>query len=126
MERVNEVQENNGTIKISEDAIATITSVAVMEIDGVCSLSGSIAGEIAHKLGKKNSTKGIKVTNGEDEVVIDINIVVKYGVRIPEVAWNVQDNVKKSVESMSGLNVTKVNVHVCGVDFAEDSESDAE
>lgn len=113
--------ENNGSIKISDEVIATITSVAVSEIDGVCGLMGSVAGEIASKFGKKSTNKGIKVSTNEDETIIDINIIVKYGIRIPEIAWEVQENVKKSVESMSGLSVVKVNIHVVGVEF-NDSE----
>lgn len=120
------VNENNGTIKISDEVIATITSVAVSEIDGVCGHMGSIAGEIASKFSKKNTNKGIKVSINENETVIDINIIVKYGIRIPEIAWEVQENVKKSVESMSGLNVTKVNIHVVGVEFSENENSDNE
>ena len=119
------VNENNGTIKISDEVIATITTVAVSEIDGVCGLMGSVAGEIASKFGKKNSNKGIKVSTTENETVIDINIVVKYGIRIPEIAWEVQENVKKSVESMSGLSVVKVNIHVVGVEFDESVNSEA-
>ena len=118
MENIN---ENNGTIKISDEVIATITSVAVTEIDGVCGLSGSsIADGIAQKFVKKNSNRGIKVNTVENDTTIDISLVVKYGMRIPEIAWEVQENVKKSVESMSGLNVSKVNIHISGVEFNND------
>lgn len=124
MENLNEFNENNGSIKISDEVIATITSVAVSEIDGVCGLMGSIAGEIALKFGKKNINKGIKVTSDDKEAVIDINLVVKYGIKIPEIAWEVQENVKKAVESMSGLVVTKVNIHVVGVEFESGKNTD--
>lgn len=126
MENLNEINENNGSIKISDEVIATIASVAVSEIDGVCGLMGSIAGEIALKFGKKNSNKGIKVSADDKEAVIDISVVVKYGIRIPEIAWEIQENVKKSVESMSGLTVTKVNIHVAGVEFEKAAESDCD
>ncbi len=116
------INENNGTIKISDEVIATITSVAISEVDGVCGHMGSIAGEIASKFSKKNTNKGIKVSINDNEAVIDINIVVKYGIRIPEIAWEVQENVKKSVESMSGINVVKVNIHVVGVEFKENDD----
>ena len=124
MENLNEINENNGSIKISDEVIATITSVATMEIDGVCGLMGSIAGEIANKLVKKNTNKGIKVSSDDKEAVIDVNIIVRYGVKIPEIAWDVQENVKKAVESMSGLVVAKVNVHVVGVDFETNANND--
>lgn len=123
MENIN---ENNGTIKISDEVIATISSVAVMEVDGVCSLSGnSIAGEIVQKFGKKNSSKGIKISTENDDTVIDINISVKYGSRIPEIAWEVQENVKKSVESMTEINVSKVNIHIVGVEFEKTNPNSA-
>ena len=125
MENLNEINENNGSIKISDEVIATITSVAVAEIEGVSGLMGSIAGEIALKFGKKNINKGIKVSSDDKEAVIDINIVVKYGIKIPEIAWEVQENVKKAVESMSGLVVTKVNVHVVGVEFEANKNTDS-
>ena len=117
MENINEYKENNGSIKISDEVIATIASIAVSEIEGVCGLYGSFAGEIASKLSKKNFNKGVKITSTENDTIIDISLIVKYGIRIPEVAWEVQENVKKSVESMSGLNVEKVNIHIAGVEF---------
>ena len=105
--------ENSGSIKISDEVIMTIAAVAVSEVEGVSCTGGTLS-ELAQKFGKKSFAKGIKVTN-EDEITIDINVAVNYGVKIPDVAWNVQDNVKKSVELMSGLTVGKVNVHVIDV-----------
>jgi len=108
-----QMTEFSGNIKISDEVISTIATVAISEIDGVSCVNGTFS-EFAQKLGKKGFGKGIKVTSGE-ELVLDVNIDVEYGVKIPEVAWSVQDNVKKSVELMSGLTVGKVNVHVVGV-----------
>ncbi len=113
-----------GNVKISDEVIITIAAVAVSEVKGVSCISGTLS-EIAQKFGKKNFVKGIKVTNG-DELTIDVNVVVDYGVRIPEVAWSVQDNVKKSVELMSGLTVGKVNVHVVGVENRSETVERAE
>lgn len=107
---------DKGNIKISDEVISTIATIAVSEIEGVSGMGGTFAGDLVEKLGKKSLTKGVKITmEGENDVVLDLNVVMKYGVRIPEIAWNVQENVKKSVESMSGLNVTKVNVRVVGI-----------
>ncbi len=113
-----------GNVKISDEVIITIAAVAVSEVKGVSCIGGTLS-EIAQKFGKKNFVKGIKVTNG-DELTIDVNVVVDYGVRIPEVAWSVQDNVKKSVELMSGLTVGKVNVHVVGVENRTETTESAE
>jgi len=115
--------ENSGSIKISDEVIATIASVAATEVSGVCGLMGSLAGEIAEKFGKKTAGKGIKVTTTEADVTIDINLIVKYGIRIPEIAWEVQENVKKAVESMSGLSVNKINIHVVDVEFESEEET---
>lgn len=68
-------------------------------------------------LGRKSFSKGVKVEAGESQVVIDISIIVKYGVRIPDVAWKIQEKCKQAVESMTGLEVKKVNVNVQGVSF---------
>lgn len=119
MEKLKDSTENFGIIKISDEVIATIASVAVAEIDGVSGLSVSFVREIAQKFTGKNNTKGIKVATVDDETEIAINLTVKYGIKIPEVAWEVQDVVKKNVESMTSLKVSKVNIHVVSVDFDE-------
>ena len=87
-------------------------------------MSGGIAGGIAELLGRKNQSKGVKVTIGEKQVNIDLYVVMEYGVKIPDVAWEIQEKVKKAVETMTGLNVIEVNIHVQGVtmDKAEDEE----
>ena len=110
-----EIQEENG-IKISNDVIAVISGVAVSEVSGVASMAGGFAGGISEALkGKKNLAKGIKVEATDKEAKIDVNIIVEYGSRIPDVAFEIQNRVKKSVESMTGIKVLEVNVHVQGV-----------
>ncbi len=109
------VNGNNG-IKIADDVVAVIAGVAASEVPGVYSMSGGFAGGISEVLsGKKNLAKGIKVEVGEKETKIDVNIIVEYGTRIPDVAFEIQNRVKKAVESMTGLKVLEVNVHVQGV-----------
>lgn len=114
-ETTEEITENEG-IQISNDVIAVISGVAVSEVQGVSSMAGGFAGGISEVLsGKKNMSKGIKVDVQEKNTKIDVNIIVEYGARIPDVAFEIQKRVKKSVESMTGLTVTEVNVHVQGV-----------
>ena len=104
------------SIQISNDVIAVIAGVAVSEVSGVASMAGGFAGGISEVLsGKKNMAKGIKVEKTESKIKIDVNIVVEYGTRIPDVAFEIQNRVKKAVESMTGMNVEEVNVHVQGV-----------
>jgi len=108
--------ESNANIKIADDVIAVIAGVAVSEVPGVAEMSGGFAGGISEVLsGKKNLSKGIKVESGEKETKIDVNIIVEYGTRIPDVAFEIQNKVKVAVENMTGLKVVEVNVHVQGV-----------
>lgn len=112
----------NGNIKISDEVIETIASVAVSSVDGVSGTGSGIVDGIARRFSKKPSTTGIKATVNERTTSVDINIVVKYGVRIPEVAWTVQDAVKKEIELMTGLTVEKINVRVVGIDIPADKK----
>ena len=108
--------ESNTNIKISDDVVSVIAGVAVSEVPGVAQMSGGFAGGISEVLsGKKNLAKGIKVETGEKETKRDVNIIVEYGVRIPDVAFEIQNKVKKAVENMTGLKVVEVNVHIQGV-----------
>ena len=110
-------------IEISNDVIAVIAGVAVSEVQGVAGMSGGFAGGISEVLsGKKNLAKGIKVEINEKTTKIDVNIIVEYGTRIPDVAFEIQNKVKKAVETMTGLTVTSVNVHVQGVNIPEEKE----
>ena len=111
-----EIKTDNEGIQISSDVVAVIAGVAVSEVRGVSGMSGGFAGGITEVLsGKKNLAKGIKVDINEDIAKIDVNIIVEYGSRIPDVAFEIQNRVKKSVENMTGLKVEEVNVHVQGV-----------
>ena len=109
--------EEFGNLNISDEVLSTIANIAASEVKGVTAMSSGIAGGIVEMLGKKPIGKGIKVETKEGDVKIDIFLIVDYGVRIPDVAWEVQENVKKSIEAMAGLKVTDVNIHVQGVNF---------
>lgn len=116
------LSSDNNEIKIADDVVAVIAGVAVAEVPGVADMAGGFAGGITEVLsGKKNLAKGIKVEVGDKDTKIDVNIIVEYGVRIPDVAYEIQNRVKKAVETMTGLNVVEVNVHVQGVN-TEDKE----
>ena len=117
------INEDN-TIRIADDVVAVIAGVAVSEIPGVYGMAGSFAGGITEVLsGKKNLSKGIKVEVGEKDTKIDVNIIVEYGTRIPDIAFEIQNRVKKAVENMTGLKVLEVNVHVQGVNTEFDKDS---
>lgn len=115
---------SNNAIKIADDVVAVIAGVAVSEIPGVANMAGGFAGGITEVLsGKKNMAKGIKVDIiNEKETKIDVNIIVEYGTRIPNVAYEIQTKVKKAVETMTGLKVLEVNVHVQGVNINNENK----
>ena len=126
VEVTNEETVSDG-IKISDDVVAIIAGKAVSEVTGVYEMAGGFAGGITEVLsGKKNLAKGIKVDITEKETKIDVNIIVEYGVRIPDVAFEIQNRVKKAVETMTGLKVSNVNVHVQGVGIAEEKTKEPE
>jgi len=117
------VENQESGIKIADDVVAVIAGIAVSEVKGVSGMSGGFAGGISEVFsGKKNLAKGIKVELDEGETKIDVNIIVEYGTRIPDVAFEIQNRVKKSVETMTGLKVVAVNVHVQGVKTETDEQ----
>ena len=113
-----------GTIRIADEVVSIIAGLAATEVEGVAGMSGGIAGGIAEILGRKNFSKGVKVEVGAKEAAIDLYIIVKYGVRIPDIALNVQEAVKAAIENMTGLSTVEVNVHVQGVGFPEDVKTE--
>ena len=113
----------NGSIQISEDVVASVTGMAGLEVEGVCGLSSSIGTDIAEMLGMKTLSKGVRLSTTETGALrIDCDVVSKFGQNIFELAKNVQENVKSSVESVTGLRVAEVNVTVCGIALPKDSK----
>lgn len=105
-----------GIVKISDEVVGVIAGLAATEIKGIVGMSASLVGGITQILtGKKNLSKGVKVEMGENSAVIDLYVVVEYGLKIQEIAVQVQNNVKKAVETMTGLTVSAINVHVQNV-----------
>lgn len=112
---VTQVQDN-GTVMISEDVIATIVANAVADVEGIIGLTTKPGADIADKIGMKNWGKGMKITISEDNsVCVDCNVVVAYGHSVVTVAQAVQTAVTSALESATGINVAAVNVNVCGI-----------
>lgn len=112
--------EMAGTITYANEVIAIIAGAAANEVDGV---AGMCSNGLSEKFGKnKNITKGVRVELGTEEVAIDIYLIVEYGTPIQTAAGNVQENVRKAVESMTGLHVVRVDVHVQGVSFEKERQ----
>ncbi len=120
-----EEKKEESNIQISNDVVASIAGMAAAAVPGVAEMAGGFAGGISEVLsGKKNMAKGIKVDVTDNNVKVDVNIIVEYGSRIPDVAYEIQNRVKKSVENMTGLKATEVNVHVQGVSALSDESTD--
>lgn len=109
----------SGTVRISAEVVSTIAGIAAEESKGVAYMYyTSFSGVIAEKLGtKKSQAKGVRVEMSDGSVSVDVYIVIKYGMRVHEVAAGVQESVKNNIETMTGLNVSAVNVHIEGVCF---------
>lgn len=112
-------EEKPGTLKIPDEVIAVCTTNAVSRTKGVAGLSGVFTDNMKNIFVKEPLYKGVKVNQSEEGISIDIYIVVEYGVKIPAVAWDVQENVKKEVETMTEAVVKAVNIHVQGVHFKD-------
>ena len=117
-EYISNVQEN-GTVNISEEVIATIVTTAVKDVDGVVSLNGSFSEDLAGMLGRKNANKGVRIVLGEQDVQVECNLIVLYGHSVVEIAKNVQNSITTAVESMTGLTVSNVDVNVCGISMTK-------
>ncbi len=106
---------DSGILKISEDVVGVIAGIAANEVEGVAGMSGGLVGDIGEILGKKSLSKGVKVDIEDGEAAIDLYLIIEFGMKIPNVAQKVQESCKQAVETMTGLVVTSVNVHVQGV-----------
>lgn len=106
-----------GKVQIAPEVLEVIAGMAASEVEGVAHMSGGLVGDIAERLGRKNIARGVRVEVGTREAAVDVSIIVKYGHRIPEVARNIQDSVRNAIESMTGLSVVEVNVHIIDVEL---------
>ena len=108
--------QDNGSVMISEDVVATIVSLAVKEVEGVVGLSTKPGADIADMIGKKNWGKGLRINIAEDNALtVDCDIIVSYGQSVVAVAASVQEAVAAALESATAVKVTAVNVNVCGI-----------
>lgn len=109
-------EEELSEVKLSDDVFAVCAINAVLKTKGVLGLSGNITDSISEGiLGKENLKKGIKIDQGDNGVALEVFVILKYGINIPAVAWNIQENVKNEIETITSKNVKAVNIHVQGV-----------
>ena len=107
--------------RVSEEIVSMIAARAALRVSGVSRLNGEFTDQLTKKiLGKENIVRGIALTRAEEGLGIDIYLNVEFGARIPDLAWEVQSSVKEAVESVTGLAVQMVNIHVQGVNLQKD------
>ena len=118
----------NGTVSFATEVVATIAGLAATEVEGVASMSSQSGGfaDMFSRKSSRNFTKGVRIDLDGNKVTVDITIVVEYGSPVPDVARSIQENVKKAIETMSGLDVHAVDVHVSGVSFERENRATAE
>lgn len=108
------------SVRISPDVIGIITGIAAGEVEGIAGMSGGIVDGIAEKLGRKDFGKGIKVRLEGEAVSFDLSVIVDYGVRIMETAKKLKQKVRETVEEVTGLTVTSINIHVIGINLPKE------
>ena len=119
-----EIDNGIGSVTFEDDVIAIIAGLAATEVKGVASMAGSMTSSLNEMLGKKDHTKGVKVEVGTEEAAVDLYLSLYYGISIPETCRAVQENVKKAIETMTGLRVVEVNVHVQAVKFEKEAPAE--
>lgn len=111
------VSEDNslGTVEIAPEVIEIITGIAASEIEGLSSMRGSFASGVVERFGKKSHGKGVKVELTETGIVVDLYVVLDFGVSIPQIAQKLQTNIRQSIKGMTALEIAEINVHVVGI-----------
>lgn len=116
------IEQDQDSVRISPDVIAIVAGLAAGEVAGIAGMSGGIVGGIAEKLGRKDLSKGIKIQLEGEVVRIDINVIVDLGVQIVEVAKKLKQEVRGTIEKITGLKVASINIHVQGLNIPKEPE----
>ena len=109
-----------GEVQIANEVVASIAGISASEVEGVDSMAGGLAGELAGKVGAKNLSKGVKGEVADDIAMVELAINMKYGYSIPKTCKQVQEKVMQAINSMTGLTVKQVNVRIAGVSLEQD------
>lgn len=116
-----ERDQESGQITYANEVIATIVSVATSEVEGISGIAGSTSA-LSGRIAKGKIPRGVRVDMNSGDVSVDVSVTVDYGMPIQKVGRNAQENVRKSIESMTGLHVDKVDLHVVGVSFEKENQ----
>ncbi|KMK76994.1 Asp23/Gls24 family envelope stress response protein [Alkalihalobacillus pseudalcaliphilus] len=116
---LDEQKNELGKVEISPEVIEVIAGIAAAEVDGVANMRGNFASGVAERLGKKNHGKGVRVELNDDGILVDVSVVIMYGVSVPEVAKLIQENIQQALQTMTAIHLSAINVHVVGVQFEQ-------
>lgn len=108
---------DQGSVYIYDEVLKTIIAASVTEIKGVAGMSPGFVDEIIEGLGKKNNNKGIKTSYKNQQMIIDLYVIIEYGTKIPDLSWDIQQNVKRSIDKILNIKTSKVNINIQGVLF---------
>ena len=108
---------DDGNVSISEDVIAIIAWEAMHEVEGYGGPGSGLTGELAELMGKKNASRGVRISGAAEGVAVEVYITVRFGYSVTKVAMSIQEAVSKAVQDMTGLQVSSVNVNVTGIAF---------
>jgi len=111
-----------GKVEIAPEVIEVITGIAASEVEGISEMRGSFATGVVEVFGKKSHSKGVKVELTEEGILIDLYIVVDFGVAIPKVAEKLQGNIRQTLRNMTDLEIDEINVHVVGIQMDQESD----
>src|SRR5690554_3128284 len=123
---MNQEHTGLGKIEIAPEVIEVIAGIAASEVEGVAQMRGGFASGVVERLGKKNHGKGVKVDLADDSVKIDVYCRVKFGVSIPTVAKQVQDNIRQALLNMTALETDEINVHIVGIQFETEKKAEVD
>lgn len=113
-----ETEGGFGEVRIADEVVAIIAGLAASEVKGVASMAGNVTRDLIEKLGVKSLSKGVKVQVEEGKVKVAMNINIDYGYNVPETCTKIQDKVKTAIETMTGLEVSEVNIKIASVVMA--------
>ncbi len=114
------INENSiGEVHIADEVIATIIGLATTEVEGVAAMAGNITNEIISKVGIKNLSKGVKLNRTEGKFDVELAIVIKFGFSIPKVSAAIQDKVRSTVETMTGLTIDDISIRISSLEMDE-------
>lgn len=111
--------DSMGSVKIADDVVAMIAALAATEVEGVASMVGNVTHELMNRMGYKNIARGVKVEVYNKKVKVDISLNIEYGYNIPTTGQKIQSKVQSAIESMTGLEVTDVNIRIAGVNMVK-------